>query len=318
MSWLDTPRERYYESGYVYIAGSLSERVMKIGTTVNIDGQEKRLRRDRYGSIDDWVLLYYVWVDTRGKVEHDALRVLRQYKNPRRYIKNGSPQIAREILACRFGLARDALVEQLNTEQRSRASQSWRSDEFEFGFYDPPPYVPPPPPTGIPLPILLLRNAEDLEGSIMVIWWLRDQQIRYVGELVQWTEEEIARTSNFRRKILDQIKEALAESGLQLGMKVPYWPPEGLPVAVLKTGALFERIDEMPLSVRSTNCLRNGGVDYVGQLIQKTEAELLQMPNFGRRCLDEIVEALTGLGLRLGMDLSAWPGSTASSSEAHP
>jgi len=84
MSWMDTPRDRYYEAGYVYIAGSLSERVMKIGTTVNIDGQEKRLRRDRYGRISDWVLLYYVWVHERGKVEHDALRVLRQYKDPRR------------------------------------------------------------------------------------------------------------------------------------------------------------------------------------------------------------------------------------------
>lgn len=74
MSWLDTPRDRYYEPSYVYIAGSLSARVMKIGTTVNIESQEKRLRRDRYGSIDDWVLLYHVWVDQRGRVEHDALR----------------------------------------------------------------------------------------------------------------------------------------------------------------------------------------------------------------------------------------------------
>ncbi|MEY9606998.1 hypothetical protein ABIF74_011751 [Bradyrhizobium japonicum] len=60
---------------------------MKIGTTVNIESQEKRLRRDRYGSIDDWVLLYHVWVDQRGRGEHDALRTLRQCKDPRRYIK---------------------------------------------------------------------------------------------------------------------------------------------------------------------------------------------------------------------------------------
>ena len=66
MSWQDTHRVRYYEPGYVYIAGSLSVRVLKIGTTVNISSQEKRLRRDRYGSIDDWVLLYHVWVDERG------------------------------------------------------------------------------------------------------------------------------------------------------------------------------------------------------------------------------------------------------------
>jgi len=288
MSWMDTPRNRYYEAGYVYIAGSLSERVMKIGTTVNIDGQEKRLRRDRYGSISDWVLLYYVWVDERGKVEHDALRVLRQYKKPRRYIKNGSPQIAREIVACRFGLARDALVEQLNAEQRASAGQALACDAFEFGFYDPPPYVPPPPPTGIPTPVLLLRKAEDLEVSMMVVWWLRDQRIRYVGELVRWTEEEVIATPTFSRKVLAQIKEALAESGLHLGIEVPFWPADGLATTALKASALFERTDEMPLSVRSSNCLKHAKVDYVGQLVQKTDEELLQMPNFSRKSLDEI------------------------------
>lgn len=142
MSWLDTPRDGYYEPGCVYIAGSLSAHVMKIGTTVNIGSQEKRLRRDRYGSIDDWVLLYYVWVDQRGKVEYDALRTLRQYKDPRRYIKNGRPQIGREIVNCRFGLARDALVTQLDAGQRATVNQSLRCDEFEFGFYDPFPMSP--------------------------------------------------------------------------------------------------------------------------------------------------------------------------------
>jgi hypothetical protein len=78
--WSDTFRDRHYEPGYVYIAGSLSNRILKIGMTVNIRGQEKRLRRDRYGSIDDWVLLYYVWVEERGKTEHDARRRLRRYR----------------------------------------------------------------------------------------------------------------------------------------------------------------------------------------------------------------------------------------------
>jgi hypothetical protein len=62
MDWSDTFRDRFYGPGYVYIAGSLSHRVLKIGTTVNIRQQERRLRRTAYGSIDDWVLLYYVWV----------------------------------------------------------------------------------------------------------------------------------------------------------------------------------------------------------------------------------------------------------------
>ncbi|GAA0005880.1 DNA-directed RNA polymerase subunit alpha C-terminal domain-containing protein [Bradyrhizobium diazoefficiens] len=93
-------------------------------------------------------------------------------------------------------------------------------------------------------------------------------------------------------------------------MKVPYWPPEELAATVLKTGALFECIDEMPLSVRSANCLKNADIDYVGQLVQKTDQELLRVPNFNRLSLEEVIEALTGLGLPLEMDLSVWPGPT--------
>ena len=318
MSWSDTPRDRYYEPGYVYIAGSLSARVMKIGTTVNIGNQEKRLRRDRYGSIDDWVLLYYVWVDQRGRIEHDALRTLRQYKDPRQYIKNGRPQIGREIVNCRFGLACDALVDQLDARQKASVTRSLRCDEFEFGFYDTAPYVPPPPPTGIPLPVLLLRNAEDLEVGMMVVFWLRDQRIRYVGELVRRTEGELIGSPTMSRRMFAQIKEALAECGLHLGMEVPHWPAERLAAIVLKTGVFFERVDEMPLSVRSANCLKNANIDYVGQLVQKGDEELLRTANFGRSSLNEVRELLSGMGLRLGMDLSGWPGSTDTLSDAGP
>lgn len=208
-------------------------------------------------------------------------------------------------------MARDALVKQLNAEQKASAGQALACDEFEFGFYDPPPYVPPPPPTGIPTPVLLLRNAEDLEVSMMVVWWLRDQRIRYVGELVRWTEEEVIATPAFSRKMLAQIKEALAESGLHLGMEVPVWPADGLAATALMASALFERTDEMPLAVRSSNCLKHANVDYVGQLVQKTDVELLQILNFSRKSLDEIRELLSGMGLRLGMDLSSWPASAA-------
>jgi hypothetical protein len=81
MDWSDTFRERYYEPGYVYIAGSVSHRVLKIGTTVNIRSQERRLQRKKYGSIGDWVLLYHVRVNEGGRIEHDARRVLPGCRN---------------------------------------------------------------------------------------------------------------------------------------------------------------------------------------------------------------------------------------------
>ncbi|WP_425487122.1 DNA-directed RNA polymerase subunit alpha [Microvirga arsenatis] len=71
--------------------------------------------------------------------------------------------------------------------------------------------------------------------------------------------------------------------------------------------ALLKKVDELELSVRSANCLKNDNIVYIGDLIQKTEAEMLRTPNFGRKSLNEIKEVLAGMGLHLGMDVPGWP-----------
>jgi DNA-directed RNA polymerase subunit alpha len=70
---------------------------------------------------------------------------------------------------------------------------------------------------------------------------------------------------------------------------------------------LLKKVDELELSVRSANCLKNDNIVYIGDLIQKTEAEMLRTPNFGRKSLNEIKEVLTTMGLHLGMDVPDWP-----------
>lgn len=70
---------------------------------------------------------------------------------------------------------------------------------------------------------------------------------------------------------------------------------------------LLRKVDELELSVRSANCLKNDNIVYIGDLVQKTEAEMLRTPNFGRKSLNEIKEVLASMGLRLGMELPAWP-----------
>ena len=70
---------------------------------------------------------------------------------------------------------------------------------------------------------------------------------------------------------------------------------------------LLKKVDELELSVRSANCLKNDNIVYIGDLIQKTEAEMLRTPNFGRKSLNEIKEVLTVMGLHLGMDIVDWP-----------
>lgn len=70
---------------------------------------------------------------------------------------------------------------------------------------------------------------------------------------------------------------------------------------------LLKKVDELELSVRSANCLKNDNIVYIGDLIQKSEAEMLRTPNFGRKSLNEIKEVLAGMGLHLGMDVPDWP-----------
>jgi DNA-directed RNA polymerase subunit alpha len=100
---------------------------------------------------------------------------------------------------------------------------------------------------------------------------------------------------------------------------------EGLPVAAPSHGGtalapaeaesdanqlnryLLKKVDELELSVRSANCLKNDNIIYIGDLVQKTEAEMLRTPNFGRKSLNEIKEVLSSMGLRLGMEIPGWP-----------
>lgn len=70
---------------------------------------------------------------------------------------------------------------------------------------------------------------------------------------------------------------------------------------------LFKTVEELELSVRSTNCLQNANIKYLGDLVQRTEAEMLKTKNFGRKSLNELKEVLSPLGLRLGMKIEGWP-----------
>ena len=70
---------------------------------------------------------------------------------------------------------------------------------------------------------------------------------------------------------------------------------------------LLRKVEELELSVRSANCLKNDNIIYIGDLVQKTEADMLRTPNFGRKSLNEIKEVLTNMDLHLGMKVEGWP-----------
>jgi DNA-directed RNA polymerase subunit alpha len=70
---------------------------------------------------------------------------------------------------------------------------------------------------------------------------------------------------------------------------------------------LLRKIDDLELSVRSQNCLKNDNIVYIGDLVIRTESKMLQTPNFGKKSLTELREVLSSMNLRFGMEVSAWP-----------
>jgi DNA-directed RNA polymerase subunit alpha len=70
---------------------------------------------------------------------------------------------------------------------------------------------------------------------------------------------------------------------------------------------LFRSVDELELSVRSANCLQNANIQLIGELVQRTEQDMLKTKNFGRKSLKEIKEILASMGLALGMKIDNWP-----------
>ncbi|TXC67752.1 DNA-directed RNA polymerase subunit alpha [Sphingorhabdus soli] len=115
-----------------------------------------------------------------------------------------------------------------------------------------------------------------------------------------------ARILQDQLQVFVHFEEALSQSSPMIGMAAPGQSTEEADTNQLNR-YLLKKVDELELSVRSANCLKNDNIIYIGDLVQKTEAEMLRTPNFGRKSLNEIKEVLSSMGLRLGMDIPGWP-----------
>jgi len=313
MSLSDAFRDRHWEPGYVYIAGSLSSRLLKIGTTKKIWRQQKYLRSRCYGGAHDWILLYHVKVDHGGKIEHEARRQLPRVIQ--HYEKDGRVQRGRELVSCDDSIALQALLGCLTDNERATAWQSRGSEEFEFDVRDAETRrlaasagLPNPLTEQVAFNPIFLTKVDDLALSIRSLSCLKCENINYVGDLVQKYEAELLRLPNFGRKTLNEIKEVLALLGLHLGVSVIGWSSERAEALAIFIGTPFLRlVAQLELSIRSANCLRSAGIILMGDLVQWTEAEMLRTPNFGRKSLNEIKEVLVQMGFHLGMEISGWP-----------
>ena len=95
-----------------------------------------------------------------------------------------------------------------------------------------------------------------------------------------------------------------------INFKEPKAPKKEIPLqekTPFDNSNLFRKVDEMELSVRSANCLKNDEILYIGDLVQKSESDMLKTPNFGKKSLDEIKAILTDMGLSLDMAIPDWP-----------
>jgi hypothetical protein len=149
------------------------------------------------------------------------------------------------------------------------------------------------------VPPVMLKRVQDIGLSEETVAWLKKNSILEVGDLVQKTEPELRSLPYFNHNAFFEIRDRLAPLGLQFGMQVPGWPA-GVP------RLLFRTLDEFHLSIRTAHCLKNNDIVYLGDLVKRTDAEMLRTPNFGRKSLNEIKEVLAPLGLHLGMEFPNW------------
>ena len=133
-----------------------------------------------------------------------------------------------------------------------------------------------------------------------------------VGQITNYDKLSLTVETNGTVKPEDAVAYAARILQDQLKVFVNFEEPEEDVEAEKKDELPFNRnllrkVEELELSVRSANCLKNDSIVYIGDLVQKTEAEMLRTPNFGRKSLNEIKEVLSQMGLHLGMGVVGWP-----------
>ena len=161
---------------------------------------------------------------------------------------------------------------------------------------------------------------------------LKDSDIKYLGDLVQKSKRDLLRLSNYRgiHNVIPEIQSVLSKLWLQLETVVVNWPPvpeqlEAIAEELISEGELILALDstsvisiksqpilvlpikELDISIFSSNILRINNIYYLGDLVQKSEEELLSFSHFGRKSLPEIQSILSELGLQLGMLIDNWP-----------
>jgi hypothetical protein len=169
----------------------------------------------------------------------------------------------------------------------------------------------------------LVQRLDEIDLSVRSSNCLKNSNIVYLGELVQYSEADLLRLHNFGRKSLNEIVTLFAKEGLSLGLCLLGWDPglasqlvESRPIPVLtppsalltseQSAFLAQRLDQLDLSVRSSNCLSTLRIKYLGELVQYSPHELLRIQHFGQKSLNEVIELFARVNLSLGIRIPEW------------
>ena len=114
--------ERHYEKGYIYIAGSKKEEVIKVGFASDINNREESLNDEGYGEINDWKILFQVMCKDAGKIEFRTHKKLNKYLINRSYLKNNKKNECYEIFSCSYSLAKKTLDENIGDNNNIKKS----------------------------------------------------------------------------------------------------------------------------------------------------------------------------------------------------
>ena len=171
----------------------------------------------------------------------------------------------------------------------------------------------------------IMIPIDEVDFSVRTYRRLINNNIYYVGDLCQKSPAQLLSIKGFGRKCLNETLEFLLHHNLFLGMQIPNWETKSYIEIVNalnehKNSLIYKnqkreneiipihlrKIEDLNLSARSYNCLKNDKIEFIGDLIQRSEASLLKRKNFGRKSLLEIKEKLSGLHLTLGMIIRDW------------
>jgi len=145
------------------------------------------------------------------------------------------------------------------------------------------------------VPPAFRRTIYELDISLQTANQLRDLKIVHIADLVYLTEIELGQRPGVSMDVISEVKQALAAHGLSLGTRMDVETGEPLPNPVL-----LHVVDELDIAAPTLDALKASGIYYIGDLIQRTEAELLKAPGISRRIVQEIRKALRAHGLDLG------------------